>query len=66
MKRQRRANGEFAATVDRPATVNLQAAPVGIKTPSLDASPRHAAAAGPDGRVWARYIDSRMKQFGTR
>jgi hypothetical protein len=66
MKRQRRANGGSADLTDRPAVVLQAASAAGTKTPSLDASPRHAAAAGPDGRVWARYIDSRMKQFGTR
>ncbi len=62
MKRQRHAIVGSSAVI-RPAALALQAAPA--KQPSLDATPR-SADSGPDGRVWARYIDSRLKQFGTR
>ena len=65
MKRQRRATGVSPDSAHRPAVVGLQAASGSTKA-SSDAIPRYAAESGPDGRIWARYIDSRMKQFGTR
>ena len=62
MKRQRHAAAGSGGMPARPDNAALQAAPA--KRASDDA-PR-AAEAGPDARVWAKYIDSRLKQFGTR
>ena len=63
MTLQRHATVGSAASTGRTAVIALQASPA--KRQSPDAAPR-SADSGPDGRVWARYIDSRLKQFGTR
>ncbi len=63
MKRQRHATVGTSDSTARPVVIGLQAAPV--KADPADAAPR-SADSGPAGRVWAKYIDSRLKQFGTR
>ena len=65
MKRHRELNRTADTAVARPVAVSLHAGGVWARstaTPTL-ACP---AASASDGRVWTRYIDSRLKQFGSR
>jgi hypothetical protein len=65
MKRQLRATGISADATQRPVATGLQATSSPTKSAG-DALPRYCAEAGPDSKVWTRYIDSRMKQFCAR
>jgi hypothetical protein len=37
-----------------------------VTAPGAGKSPSASSFGSPPGAVWSRYIDSRMKQFGTR
>jgi hypothetical protein len=65
MKRHRQTNRVPVESTPRPSGVSLHAGGVWAKT-AAPAPLQAGAQPDADGRVWARYIGSRMKQFGTR
>ena len=66
MKRHRPANPSRTTPSTPPATKppSLEA---GVWSQAASAAPQtFAASPGSDGQAWSRYIDGRLKQFGSR
>ena len=61
MKRERSTTGATTRKSNPAATTGLSAGPAGKPTPLSAPSTQSVSPA-----VYSRYIDSRMKQFGTR